>query len=72
MLYRIAYYPIFGYPFILYLGVMALILFLIAVSISTLFKGKVKNHFKLHRLIAAVSIVFALIHGILGLLVYFL
>ncbi len=72
MLYQIAYYPIFGYPFILHLGLIALILFLIAVSISTLFKRRVKNHFKIHRLIAAISIVFALVHGILGLLIYLL
>ena len=70
MLNEISYYPIFGYPFIIYLGIMAIILFLIAVSISTIFKGKIKSHFKTHRAIAIVSIVIALIHGLMALLAY--
>ncbi|HII95402.1 MAG TPA: hypothetical protein HA367_06690 [Candidatus Methanofastidiosum sp.] len=70
MLNQISYYPILGYPFILYLGIMALILFLIAVSISTVFKGKIKSHFKTHRTIAIISIVIALIHGLMGILAY--
>ena len=70
MLNQISYYPIFGYPFILYLGVMALILFLIAVSISTIFKGKIKSHFKTHRAVAIISILIALIHGLMGILAY--
>jgi len=70
MLNEISYYPIFGYPFILYLGAIALILFLIAISISTIFKSKIKNHFKTHRTIAIISLVIALVHGIMGLLRY--
>lgn len=70
MLNQISYYPLFGYPFILYLGATALILFLIAMSISTIFKGKIKSHFKTHRMIAIISIVIALIHGLMGLLAY--
>ncbi|HNR43546.1 MAG TPA: hypothetical protein PKH80_00125 [Methanofastidiosum sp.] len=49
---------------------MALILFLIAISISTVFKGKIKSHFKTHRTIAIISIVIALIHGLMGILAY--
>jgi len=67
---QISYYPIFGYPFIIYLGILAIILFLIAVSISTIFKAKIKSHFKTHRTIAIVSIVIALVHGLMGLLAY--
>ncbi|MDY1592035.1 MAG: hypothetical protein RBS85_07765 [Methanofastidiosum sp.] len=55
---------------ILYSRVMALIHFLIAVSISTVFKGKIESHFKTHRTIAIISIVIGLIHGLMGILVY--
>ncbi|NMC59816.1 MAG: hypothetical protein GYA51_10615 [Candidatus Methanofastidiosa archaeon] len=70
MLNEISYYPIFGYPLIVYLGAMALILFLVAASISTFLKGNIKNHFKIHRTLAMISIVFALIHGVMALLAY--
>ena len=70
MLNQISYYPILGYPLILYLGVIALIFFLIAVSISTVFKWKIKSHFKTHRTIAIISIIIALIHGLMGILAY--
>jgi len=70
MLNQISYYPLFGYPLILYLGAIALIFFLIAVSISTVFKGKIKSHFKTHKRIAIISIVIALVHGLMGLLAY--
>jgi hypothetical protein len=70
MLNQISYYPVLGYPLILYLGVISLIFFLIAVSISTVFKGKIKSHFKTHRMIAIISIIIALIHGLMGILAY--
>ncbi len=71
MLNEISYYPIFGYPFILYLGLIAVVLFLIAVSISTVFKAKIKSHYKVHRQIAIISIVIALLHALMGILAYF-
>ncbi|KYC44663.1 MAG: hypothetical protein APG10_01540 [Candidatus Methanofastidiosum methylothiophilum] len=71
MLNQISYYPILGYPLILYLGIIALILFLMAVSISTALKGKIKSHFKIHRRIAIISILIALVHGLMGILAYF-
>ncbi len=70
MLNEISYYPIFGYPLILYLGLIAVVLFLATASMSTILKAKIKNHFNVHRSFAILSILVALIHGILGILAY--
>ncbi|NPV50900.1 MAG: hypothetical protein HPY60_06870 [Candidatus Methanofastidiosum sp.] len=70
MLNEISYYPILGYPLILYLGIIAIIFFLIALSISTILKDKIKSHYKTHRKIAIISVIIALIHGLMGILAY--
>jgi hypothetical protein len=70
MLNEISYYPILGYPLIVYIGLLALILFIAAASVSTFLKGNIKNHFKIHRKLAGLSILFGIIHGLLALLSY--
>ena len=70
MLNEISYYSILGYPLILYLGIMALIFFLIVVSIPTILKDKIKSHYKTHRKIAIISIAIGLLHGLMAILVY--
>lgn len=69
---ELSYYPLFGLPFIVYLGLITFGLFLITASLPILKRKKIlKVSVKWHIWIAYVAIVFALIHTILGLLVYF-
>lgn len=70
MLNEISYYPILGYPLIIYLGAIALIFFIVAASIPTFLKVQIKNHFKLHRVLAGISVTIGLIHGIMAILSY--
>lgn len=70
MLNEISYYPIFGYPLIVYIGLLALISFIAAALVPTFLKSNIKNHFKIHRKLAGISILFGLIHGVLALLSY--
>lgn len=72
MLENITYYPILGKPLIVYLGVLTLTSFLFTALIAILNKrGVYIIPFKWHPRMARVSIVFALIHGLLGILAYF-
>jgi hypothetical protein len=72
MLENITYYPIFGKPLILYGGIITLLSLLFTASISVMNKkGMHVIPFKWHSRMAAVTIVLALIHGLLGLLAYF-
>lgn len=69
---HIAYYLILGKPFVMYLGILTLISFLFTAYIGyTNFKGKAKIPFKWHPVMAAISISLAVIHGILGISLYF-
>jgi hypothetical protein len=71
----IGYYLIFGYPLIMYLGILTLISLLSTATVGYLvFSGKAKPPiitFTTHRFLAYTTIGLALIHGILGLLIYF-
>jgi len=70
MLTSIAYFLILDKPLILYLGIITLILLLFAAAMGFLvMKGKAK--FKYHLLLARITIALALVHGILGLALYF-
>jgi hypothetical protein len=73
---NITYHLIFGKPFIMYLGIITLISFLFTASIGffSYYKKKFKINyipFKWHPRMAAISIILALIHGLLGLISYF-
>lgn len=71
MLNYITYYPIFGKPLILYLGVITLLSFLITATIGiSINKGLSNIQFKWHPTMAGISITLALIHGTLGILAY--
>lgn len=71
MLQNITYFPIFGKPLIMYLGIITLISFLITAAIAVLNKkGINKISFKWHPRMAKISIALALVHGILGILAY--
>ena len=68
----ITYFLIFGKPLIIYLGIITLLAFLFTASIAFMtMKGIRTIPFKWHPRCAAVAIVLALVHGLLGILVYF-
>jgi len=72
MLQNITYFLIFGKPLIMYLGIITLLSFLATATIGVLIiKGIGKIPFKLHMTMALISIVLAIIHGVLGILIYF-
>jgi hypothetical protein len=69
---EITYAPILGRPLILYLGILTILGFLFTASIAILnHKGIHAIPFRWHPRFAAVSIVLAAVHGILGILAYF-
>ncbi len=75
MLLNITYYPIFGYPLIMYLGILTLLSLLGTATVGYLvFSGHAKPPiitFATHRFLAYTTIALALIHSTLGLLIYF-
>ena len=67
---NITYYQIFGLPLIVYLGIITILLLITSSLFGALtLKGKMK--FKYHKIFAAITIIFALLHGALALLAYF-
>jgi hypothetical protein len=72
MLTEITYYPLFGKPLILYLGILTLLSFILTASIGiSIHEGLSKIKFKWHPTIAGISFSLAIIHGTLGILAYF-
>jgi len=68
----ITYAPIFGKPLIMYLGILTLLSFLSTATVGALnFKGITIIPFVWHPRLAVFSICLALIHGTLGVLIYF-
>ncbi len=68
----VSYYLIFGKPLIMYVGMLVLLSFSFTALIGFLnYNGNHKIPFRFHPIMAAVSITLALIHGILGILLYF-
>ncbi|HLD58573.1 MAG TPA: hypothetical protein VI977_02945 [archaeon] len=70
MLQEISYFLILGKPLIWYLGIITISCFLIT-AVLGFFLRRHKVQFKWHKSMAIVSIIFAIIHGSLGLLLYF-
>jgi hypothetical protein len=72
MLESVTYFMVLGKPLIMYIGIITIALFLFTASIPVLNRrGINKIPMKWHMKMAGVSILFAVIHGILGLLAYF-
>ena len=68
----ITYAPIFGKPLIMYLGILTLLSFLATASVGLMnMKGITVIPFKWHPRLAVFSICLALIHGTLGVMIYF-
>jgi hypothetical protein len=72
MLQEFSYYLIFGRPLIMYLGIITIVSFLITASIPLLHRrGVVKIPLVWHMRVAGIAIALGLIHGTLGVAVYF-
>ena len=73
MLANYALMPIFGYPAIMYGGIITflLLLFVAFVGMRT-YQGKCKfkNPVKVHMTAAIIAIILALVHGILGMAIF--
>jgi len=68
----ITYALIFGKPLIMYLGIITLLLFLLTAAIALLnLRGQHIIPFRWHPRCAAIAILFAIVHGTLGVLAYF-
>ena len=71
MIAQIAYYMILGKPLILYMGIVTYSLFLFTALIPILNNKKVWDiPFIWHIRVAKIAILFATVHGILGLSIY--
>ena len=72
MFQNITYFLIFGKPLIMYLGILTLLVFLFTAAIAVMnLKGIRTIPFRWHPRCAAIAIFLALVHGLLGVLVYF-
>ena len=71
MFQQYTYYLIFGIPFIVYLGILVLILFVVTALLALLKKkGMIKISILWHFRLAYLSISLGFLHGLLGLLAY--
>ncbi len=67
----ITYYQIFGIPFIVYLGAITLFLFILTAGLAILKRrGKINYPLKWHFWLAYIALLLAIVHGILGFLIY--
>lgn len=72
MISKIAYFMIFGKPLIFYAGVITFIAFLFTAYIGWAnAKGFGRIDFKWHTRIAKIAIAVAIVHALLGILLYF-
>jgi hypothetical protein len=71
MLNEISYYLIFGLPFIIYLGILVILMMILTALIAILRKkNKIKISVFWHYRLAYITIILGVIHGLLGLLAY--
>ena len=72
MFQNITYFLIFGKPLIMYMGIITLSSFLITATLGVMIiKGIGKIPFKWHMIMAIIAITLAVIHGVMGILLYF-
>jgi hypothetical protein len=72
MLQNITYFLIFGKPLIMYLGIITFLSFLMTALLGALIiKSGGKIPFNWHMNMAKLSILLAIIHAVLGILLYF-
>lgn len=72
MLEQITFYPVFGKPLIMYLGILTLTGFLATAAVAVANRRGIHTvPFAWHPRLAAFSIACAVIHGTLGVLIFF-
>jgi hypothetical protein len=72
MISQLAFILIFGKPLVMYLGIVTLLLILFTAIVGSLnHKGIRIIPFKWHPVLAGLTILFAFIHGLLGLSINF-
>ena len=72
MVAKIAYFLVFGKPLVFHTGILTILSFLFAALIGYLnFRGSRLIPFKWHPRVVAIAILLSIIHGIMGLSVYF-
>lgn len=72
MFQNITYALFFGKPLIMYLGIVTLLLFFLTAAIGILnLRGIRTIPFKWHPRCAMIAILFAIVHGTLGILAFF-
>jgi dolichyl-phosphate-mannose--protein O-mannosyl transferase len=72
MFQQYTYYLIFGIPFIVYLGILVLVLFVVTAVLALLKrKGMIKMNVRWHFRLAYLSLILGFLHGVLGVLAYF-
>ena len=67
----ISYFQVLGIPLIIYLGVAAVVFFVITAVMMMIPKKKSKEIFSWHRYVAFFALVVGVIHAILGISAYF-
>ena len=72
MLQEITYYLVFGIPFIVYLGIITILMFMLTALLAVLKRrGNMKFSIQWHYRMAYLSILLGIIHGIFGITAYF-
>jgi len=71
MFQEITYYMFFGIPFIVYLGIITILMFIATATLAVLKrKGKIKYSIQWHYRLAYLSILLGIVHSILGISIY--
>jgi len=71
MFQEITYYMFFGVPFIVYLGIITILMFIATAILAILKrKGKIKYSIQWHYRLAYLSIILGIVHSILGISIY--
>ncbi|MFW0862027.1 MAG: hypothetical protein ACKKL6_00355 [Candidatus Komeilibacteria bacterium] len=69
---KLAYFIILGKPLIFYTGIVTILLLFLTASVSILTRYKIKwLPMKWHRHLATITMIMAIIHGLMGLSNYF-
>jgi len=72
MLQEISFYPVFGKPLIMYLGILTISAFLFTATVAVMNRRGIHTiPFAWHPRLAGLSIACAVIHGTLGVLMFF-
>ncbi|MFA6255937.1 MAG: hypothetical protein WC606_02015 [Candidatus Absconditabacterales bacterium] len=71
MVAKLAYILILGKPLTMYLGILTFLAFSTTATLGFLIHKGYRIPFKIHPTVAAISLLLAVIHGVLGIAIYF-